>query len=132
MGEGIRDDSALALALQAVVADGGGRVQRFLDVAGLDDVTLLGVIGPDAGEAIGLELDPDRQRIGLALAEAALQAIPQSHISTTAFMSLRNVDRLLEQSDGRVWDVDTGHDLMITEPDAVAELLGRVAAVTAG
>ena len=64
--------------------------------------------------------------------ENALQAIPQSHISTTAFMSLRNVDRLLEQSEGRVWDVDTGHDLMITEPAKVAELLGRVAALTAG
>ncbi len=63
---------------------------------------------------------------------SALQAIPQSHISTTAFMSLRNVDRLLEQADGRVWDIDTGHDLMLTEPDRVAELLGRVAAVTAG
>ncbi len=62
----------------------------------------------------------------------ALQAIPQSHISTTAFMSLRNLERLLEQADGRVWDIDTGHDLMITEPEKVAELLGRVAAVTAG
>ena len=28
---------------------------------------------------------------------------------------------------GRVWDVDTGHDLMITEPKAVADLLLRVA-----
>lgn len=26
-----------------------------------------------------------------------------------------------------LWDVDTGHDLMISEPDAVAELLVRVA-----
>jgi pimeloyl-ACP methyl ester carboxylesterase len=64
--------------------------------------------------------------------EAALQSIPQSHISTTAFLPLRNVDRLREQSDGRVWDVDTGHDLMITEPHKVAGLLGRVAALTAG
>ena len=61
-----------------------------------------------------------------------LQAIPQSHISTTEFMSLRNLDRLLEQADGRVWDIDTGHDLMITEPEKVADLLCRVAAVTAG
>jgi hypothetical protein len=61
-----------------------------------------------------------------------VQLIPQSHISTTAFMSLRNVDRLRQQSEGRVWDVDTGHDLMITEPHAVAELLGRIAALTAG
>jgi pimeloyl-ACP methyl ester carboxylesterase len=63
--------------------------------------------------------------------QAALQSIPQSHISTTAFMSLRNVERLRAKSDGRVWDVDTGHDLMITEPRKVAELLGRVAALTA-
>ncbi|OBK72407.1 alpha/beta hydrolase [Mycobacterium sp. 1274761.0] len=58
---------------------------------------------------------------------AALQSIPQSHISTTTFMSLRNVDRLREKADGRVWDIDTGHDLMITEPHKVAELLDRVA-----
>jgi pimeloyl-ACP methyl ester carboxylesterase len=64
--------------------------------------------------------------------EAALQSIPQSHISTTMFLSLRNVDRLREKADGRVWDIDTGHDLMITEPDKVAEYLGRVAAFTAG
>lgn len=62
----------------------------------------------------------------------ALQAIPQSHISTSAFMSLRNVDRLRVVSDGRVWDVDTGHDLMITEPDKVAELLDEIASITAG
>ncbi len=30
-------------------------------------------------------------------------------------------------AEGRVWDIDTGHDLMITEPAAVAELLLRVA-----
>lgn len=58
---------------------------------------------------------------------AALQMMPQSHISTTAFMSLRNVDRLRKISDGRVWDIDTGHDLMITEPEKVAELLDGVA-----
>ncbi len=63
---------------------------------------------------------------------AALQSIPQSHISTTMFLSLRNVDRIRKKADGRVWDIDTGHDLMITEPHKVAEYLGRVAALTAG
>jgi pimeloyl-ACP methyl ester carboxylesterase len=63
---------------------------------------------------------------------AALQSIPQSHNSTTMFLSLRNVDRLRAKADGRVWDIDTGHDLMITEPHKVAEYLGRVAALTAG
>ena len=29
--------------------------------------------------------------------------------------------------DGRVWDVDTGHDLMISEPRQVADLLLRLA-----
>ncbi len=60
--------------------------------------------------------------------QAALQLIPQSHISTTTFLSLRNVERLREKCDGRVWDIDTGHDLMITEPQKVAELLDGVAA----
>jgi pimeloyl-ACP methyl ester carboxylesterase len=59
--------------------------------------------------------------------QAGLQSIPQSHISTTTFMSLRNVDGLRAKCDGRVWDIDTGHDLMITEPHQVAELLERVA-----
>ena len=48
------------------------------------------------------------------------------------FLSLRNVDRIREKADGRVWDIDTGHDLMITEPHKVAEYLDRVAALTAG
>ncbi len=29
---------------------------------------------------------------------------------------------------GRLWDIDTGHDLMITEPQAVADALMQVAA----
>ena len=28
---------------------------------------------------------------------------------------------------GRLWDIDTGHDLMITEPEAVAEALLQIA-----
>ena len=53
-----------------------------------------------------------------------------SHISTTAFMSLRNADKLpWQQSNGRLWDIDTGHDLMITEPRKVAELLDHIAAL---
>jgi pimeloyl-ACP methyl ester carboxylesterase len=58
---------------------------------------------------------------------AGLQGIPQSHISTTTFLALRDVERLRARSDGRVFDVDTGHDLMITAPAEVAELIDRVA-----
>ena len=28
---------------------------------------------------------------------------------------------------GRLWDIDTGHDLMITEPEAVADALLEIA-----
>jgi pimeloyl-ACP methyl ester carboxylesterase len=101
-----------------------------------DTLPFYGVTDPDTLEWMRERLTPHPWRCFEQPVrftnEPALQAIPQSHISTTAFMSLRNVDRLLEQSDGRVWDVDTGHDLMITEPAKVAELLGRVAALTAG
>jgi hypothetical protein len=31
------------------------------------------------------------------------------------------------RAQGRLWDIDTGHDLMITEPEAVADRLLRVA-----
>ena len=55
--------------------------------------------------------------------EAALARIPQSHVCTTLFMRWRDVDGLREKANGRLWDVDTGHDLMITEPDWVAEKL---------
>ncbi|HEX3284671.1 MAG TPA: alpha/beta hydrolase [Mycobacterium sp.] len=64
--------------------------------------------------------------------EAALQSIPQSHISTTLFMSLRNADKLRQQSQGRLWDIDTGHDLMITEPGKVADLLDHIARLPSG
>ena len=57
-----------------------------------------------------------------------LQSIPQSHISSTLFLSLRDADGLREKWDGRLWDIDTGHDLMITEPEAVTQALLEVAA----
>ncbi|MFC4314510.1 hypothetical protein ACFPN2_35920 [Steroidobacter flavus] len=39
----------------------------------------------------------------------------------------RNVEELRAAANGRLWDIDTGHDLMITEPEAVAEMLLRLA-----
>ena len=95
-----------------------------------------GVVDPETLEWMRERLTPHPVRCfqqPLTLTDpAALQSIPQSHISTTMFLSLRNVDRIREKADGRVWDIDTGHDLMITEPHKVAEYLGRVAALTAG
>jgi pimeloyl-ACP methyl ester carboxylesterase len=59
--------------------------------------------------------------------EAAMRKIPESHIVCTETMPFRDVEALKARSEGRLWDVDTGHDLMISEPAAVAELLLRLA-----
>jgi pimeloyl-ACP methyl ester carboxylesterase len=61
--------------------------------------------------------------------EAAMREIPQSHIVCRVTLATRDVPALKAASDGRVWDIDTGHDLMITEPKAVTDLLLRVASV---
>ncbi|RDH74567.1 alpha/beta hydrolase [Mycolicibacterium moriokaense] len=99
-------------------------------------IQFYGVVDPQTVQWMRARLTPHpwrcfEQPIRLAN-QTTLQSIPQSHISTTAFMSLRNVDRLREVSDGRVWDIDTGHDLMITEPQKVAQLLDEIAASVSG
>ena len=64
--------------------------------------------------------------------EEALAKIPQSHINSTMFLSSRDVDHIRAISDGRMWDLDTGHDMMITEPKWVAEKLLLVASLAEG
>ncbi len=61
--------------------------------------------------------------------EDALWAIPQYHIVCTSTLATRD-PLLMERarSEGRLWDIDTGHDLMLTEPGAVASALLQVAA----
>ncbi len=60
--------------------------------------------------------------------EAAMRAIPESHIICTSTIPGRDMELLKARSHGRVWDIDTGHDLMLTEPEWVAEKLEAVAA----
>jgi pimeloyl-ACP methyl ester carboxylesterase len=56
--------------------------------------------------------------------EAALWAIPQYHIVCTSTLPTRDPELMARaRREGRLWDVDTGHDLMITEPRAVADAL---------
>lgn len=62
--------------------------------------------------------------------EAAMRAIPESHIMCTSTLPGRDMALLIERSQGRVWDIDTGHDLMITEPEWVAARLEDVAAAS--
>ena len=60
--------------------------------------------------------------------EDAVWAIPQWHIVCTATLATRDRDLVARaRAQGRLWDIDTGHDLMITEPDAVATCLLQVA-----
>jgi pimeloyl-ACP methyl ester carboxylesterase len=59
--------------------------------------------------------------------EAALARIPQTHLCTTLYMRWRDVDGLRRKANGRLWDLDTGHDMMITEPGWVADKLMLVA-----
>jgi pimeloyl-ACP methyl ester carboxylesterase len=61
--------------------------------------------------------------------EDALWAIPQYHIVCTSTLPTRDPELIGKaRAQGRLWDVDTGHDLMITEPKFVAEALLEVAA----
>jgi pimeloyl-ACP methyl ester carboxylesterase len=64
----------------------------------------------------------------LLVNEDALSAIPQFHIVCTSTVPTR--DRALidqARAERRLWEIDTGHDLMITEPAAVADALLEIA-----
>jgi pimeloyl-ACP methyl ester carboxylesterase len=61
--------------------------------------------------------------------EAAMRTIPESHLICTPTIPGRDMERLKANSQGRVWDIDTGHDLMITEPQWVADRLEEIAAL---
>ena len=61
--------------------------------------------------------------------EAALWAIPQFHVVCTSTLATRDRELMARaRTEGRLWDIDTGHDLMITEPEKVADALLQVAA----
>jgi pimeloyl-ACP methyl ester carboxylesterase len=60
--------------------------------------------------------------------EDALWAIPQYHVVCTSTLATRDRDQMAAaRAEGRLWDIDTGHDLMITEPERVAAVLGEIA-----
>jgi pimeloyl-ACP methyl ester carboxylesterase len=60
--------------------------------------------------------------------EDDLWAIPQYHIVCTENLRTRDRDLMdRARAEGRFWEIDTGHDLMITEPEAVAAALLEIA-----
>jgi pimeloyl-ACP methyl ester carboxylesterase len=133
--------------------------QSLVDVAGpiieavrpmgetVDGIELVLLPAPDAGLLYGVT-DPDdlawmaerleghpwrcfSQPLELSN-EEALWAIPQYHVICTSTLATRD-QKLMEQarSEGRLWDIDTGHDLMITEPQLTADALLEVAKASA-
>ena len=98
---------------------------------GTDPMNYFGLTDPQQIEWIKPKLTPHpwkcfEQKLILNN-EAVMRKIPQTHIVCSFTLPFRDVDALKNTSEGRVWDVDTGHDLMISEPQAVAELLLRLA-----
>lgn len=60
--------------------------------------------------------------------EDALWAIPAFHVVCSDTVPTRDgemIDRA--RLEGRLWEIDTGHDLMIIEPDLVSQALDDVA-----
>jgi pimeloyl-ACP methyl ester carboxylesterase len=129
--------------------------QSLVDVAGpiieavrpsgqmRDGVELVLLPGPGAGAFYGVT-DPDdlawmdarltghpwrcfEQRLELEH-EELLWSIPQYHIVCSSTLATRDPELMAKaRVDGRLWDIDTGHDLMLTEPEQVAAALIEVA-----
>jgi pimeloyl-ACP methyl ester carboxylesterase len=130
--------------------------QSLVDVAGpvievtrpmgevVDGVELVLLPAPGAAAFYGIE-DPEdqawadarltghpwkcfEQKLRLSN-EEAFRAIPQFHIVCDSTIATRDRE-LIEtaRAEGRLWHVDTGHDLMITEPEFVAGALCEIAA----
>ena len=99
-----------------------------------ETIPFYGVLDPQDIDWMRSRLTPHpwrcfEQKLHLTNA-ASLEQIPRSFIFTTLFLTLRADLRKLSES--RVWDINTGHDMMITEPQQVAELIDRVAIGSAG
>jgi pimeloyl-ACP methyl ester carboxylesterase len=64
--------------------------------------------------------------------EAALRRIPRTSINCTQALRSSTPEARARQLDGdQLFEIDTGHDLMITEPRAVADMLLRAAGADA-
>jgi pimeloyl-ACP methyl ester carboxylesterase len=125
--------------------------QSLVDVAGplmnaaravgetVDGVELVLLPAPGAGEFYGVT-DPDDLRWmderltghpwrcfeqPLVLRnEDALRALPQFHIVCSSTLLTRDRELMgRARAEGRLWEIDTGHDLMITEPGKVTSAL---------
>jgi hypothetical protein len=73
VSERFGNDLALRLVLQAIVPNCRRRGERLFGFAGLEDLLhAVGAMTPDAGEAVGLQFESHRQRIGCGAVAATL------------------------------------------------------------
>lgn len=99
---------------------------------GEDPLNNFGVTDPDDIAWMSTRLLPQpwktfAQPLSLEHEDAVL-GLPRTIINTQLSLDMliqKNRTRLFDAE--RVWTMDTGHDLMITEPEALAEMLGRLA-----
>jgi len=128
------------------LVDVAGPVIEMTRPAGqvIDGVELVLLPSPEAGTLYGVT-DPDdlawmaarltghpwkcfEQKLELSH-ESDFAKIPQFHIVCTATLATRDPQLIDEaRAAGRLWAIDTGHDLMITDPQKVSEALLAVAA----
>jgi pimeloyl-ACP methyl ester carboxylesterase len=106
-------------------------VELFL-FPGTDPLGYFGVTDPDDIKWMSERLTPHpwkcfEDKLELHN-ENALWAIPQYHIVCTPTLARRDPQWVESaRAAGRLWEIDTGHDLMISEPDAVANALIEIA-----
>ncbi|MFF3372205.1 alpha/beta fold hydrolase [Streptomyces sp. NPDC002680] len=121
---------------QMAAARAQGEIVAGVEVVlqpGLEPIPHYGVTDPDDIAWLTSKLTPHPykcfdQKLRLQN-EAELSRIPQTHIVCTNTIPYRDAALLARaRANGRFWDIDTGHDLMITEPEAVATCLLRTAA----
>jgi hypothetical protein len=112
----------------------GGRMVDGMELVlypGEDPMRFYGVTDPEQIAWMKPKLTPHpwkcfEQKLMLEN-EAEMRKILQTHIVCTSTLAFRDLPALREASKGRVWDIDTGHDLMISEPQVVADMLLRLA-----
>lgn len=100
----------------------------------MEVVELMGITDPEEQTWVLERLTPHpwrsyEQRLHLAN-EAEVRKIPMTDISSSWSMSRRPPEELRKTTTyERVWVIDSGHDLMLTEPEQTADLLLKVAAL---
>lgn len=80
MSECVRNNISLRLLLKPVIADGTCRIQRLFNVTRLKDLLrFVGMIGPDPGKKIRLQLKTNRESLVLRFAQTLALSLHFRH-----------------------------------------------------